>query len=408
MLGDSSVVPRSPLFVVVIVCLAEILSMTPFSMFLALQPQLQRTWDLSNTESGWISSAYFTGYMIAVPVLASLTDRVDARSVWLGACALAGVGSLAFAGLAADPWTAAAFQLVAGAGLAGTYMPGLKVITDRVANVPRARHVAFYTTSFTIGSSLSFWIIGHLDATFSWRVAVSLSALGPLAGCVLVLFALHAAPVAPHAQVHPATHVRAVARSADSMRYVLGYAAHVWELFALRAWVVPFVVFCESLRGHASPLSFTTLAALVSLVGVPASLAGAELSTRMLRRRLIVVVMLASVVLCLLVVPAAHVSWTLLIISICSYSAFISADSAALTSGLVAVAPPESRGTAMAIYSTLGFAAASGGTFAVGLVLDSLGGQSVISWAAAFAVMTAPNLLGALVVRRAEMVDGRW
>ena len=74
-------VSRSPLFVVSIVCLAEILSMTPFSMFLALQPQLQGAWRLSNTESGWISSAYYTGYMLAVPVLGGLTDRVDARGV---------------------------------------------------------------------------------------------------------------------------------------------------------------------------------------------------------------------------------------------------------------------------------------------------------------------------------------
>ena len=56
----------------------------------------------------------------------------------------------------------------------------------------------------------------------------------------------------------------------------------------------------------------------------------------------------------------------------------------------------------MAVYSTLGFAAASAGTFAVGWMLDAMGGQSVGSWTFAFAVMTAPNLLGALAVRRAE------
>ncbi len=39
--------------------------MMPFSMFLALQPRLQDAWMLSNTASGWISSAYFTGYMLA-------------------------------------------------------------------------------------------------------------------------------------------------------------------------------------------------------------------------------------------------------------------------------------------------------------------------------------------------------
>ena len=58
---------RAPWITVAVVCAAEILSMTPFSMFLALQPRLQDAWTLSNTVSGWISSAYFTGYMLAVP-----------------------------------------------------------------------------------------------------------------------------------------------------------------------------------------------------------------------------------------------------------------------------------------------------------------------------------------------------
>ena len=49
--------------------------MTPFSMFLALQPLFRDEWALSNTASGWISSAYFGGYMLAVPMLSSLTDR---------------------------------------------------------------------------------------------------------------------------------------------------------------------------------------------------------------------------------------------------------------------------------------------------------------------------------------------
>jgi MFS family permease len=377
--------------------------MTPFSMFLALQPRLQEAWTLSNTASGWISSAYFTGYMLALPVLGGLTDRVDARGVWLGACALAGVGSVGFALLAEGIWTAVLLQLVTGAGLAGTYMPGLKVITDRLAELPRPRHVAFYTTSFTVGSSLSFWIIGHLESAVSWRAAVAWSSTGPLAGCLLVWLVLRRVPVSRHARVAPRVHVKAVLRSADSMRYVVGYAAHVWELFALRAWVVPFLVFCQGWRGTDSPVAVATLAALVSLVGVPSSLAGAELTSRAPRRQIIISVMLASILISLLVVPAAFVSWWLLILAVCGYNALISADSAALTSGIVAVAPAASRGTAMAIYSTLGFAAASAGTFAVGVALDLLGGQSILSWTVAFAIMSLPNLIGAVAIRRVTL-----
>jgi MFS family permease len=291
-------------------------------------------------------------------------------------------------------------QLVTGAGLAGTYMPGLKVITDRLDALPRPRHVAFYTTSFTLGASFSFWIVGQLDVVLDWRVAVGLTAIGPALGCLLVATLLRPVAVVPHPDAHAGGHVRAVLRSRESMRYVIGYAAHVWELFALRAWVVPFIVFSERTRGSASPLAVATVAALVSLIGVPASLAGAELTGRVGRRALIVTVMALSILASLTVVPSASVSWMLLIAAVCAYSALISADSAALTSGIVSVAPPASRGTAMAIYSTLGFAAASGGTFVVGYTLDLLGGQSTTSWFVAFLLMSLPNAVGMLALRR--------
>jgi MFS family permease len=387
--------------IVAVLCVAEVLSMTPFSMFLALQPALQDLWGLSNTQSGWIGSAYYAGYMVAVPVLSSLTDRIDARSVWLGACATAAAGAIGFSLRADGVWTAAVAQAVAGAGLAGTYMPGLKVMADRVAaSSLRPRHIAFYTTSFTAGASLSFWIVGVLAASLTWQTAVMLTAVGPLVGCVLVGSLLSPAPVAAPAHVTAGTHWRAVFASGDTIRYVIGYAVHTWELFALRAWLVPFVAFC-SVRS-AAPLAAPTIAAIVSAIGIPASIAGAELTTRVPRRRLVVAIMLAAVALSLAVVPASLAGWPALVAIVCAYGWFVSADSAALTSGILAVAPAASRGTAMAVYSTLGFAAASAGTFAVGAMLDLGGGQSVASWTLAFALMGTPNIIGATAIGRSR------
>lgn len=374
--------------------------MTPFSMFLALQPLLQEAWSLSNTESGWISSAYFAGYMAAVPVLSSGTDRVDARTVWLGAAAMAAAGAAGFALLADGVWMAAAMQMVAGAGLAGTYMPGLKVLADRIQPPVKPRYVAFYTTSFTAGAALSFWIVGSIVALLPWKTAVLVTAGGPIAAAILVALVLSPVPVErpPHAST--ASHWRAVFTSAETMRYVIGYAAHTWELFALRAWTVPFIAFCAEARGTPSPVRATTLAAAVSLVGIPASIAGAELTTRITRRRLLVAIMTAAAACSLLVAPSMAMGWPLVIAALLIYSALISGDSAALTSGILQVAPPASRGTAMAVYSTMGFAAASAGTFAVGASLDLLGGQSLASWWLAFALMGAPNIVGAVALAR--------
>ena len=385
-----------------IVCAAEILGMAPFSMFLALEPRLRDVWHLSNTASGWISSAYYAGYMVAVPVLVSVTDRIDARTVWLGSTALAAASALGFGLTAQGIATAILFQFLAGAALAGTYMPGLKLIADRIAGIIHPRHVAFYTTSFTVGSSASFYFIGRLESWLPWRAAVAAAALGPAIAWILTFAFLP--PAAPRAveSTDSVRHWKAVARSADAIRYVLAYACHMWELFALRAWLVPFLAFVESMLGRQAFAGAATLAALVSLVGVPASLAGAELSARVDRRRLVTVVMALSAATSLLVGLTISTNWAIVIAMAVVYTVFVSADSAALTSGIVAVSPPESRGTAMALYSMAGFAAASAGSFAVGALLDLLGGQSAASWTLAFAMIGSSNIVGAILLARAR------
>jgi predicted MFS family arabinose efflux permease len=377
--------------------------MAPFSMFLALEPRLREVWHLSNTGSGWISSAYYAGYMVAVPVLVSVTDRIDARTVWLGSTALAALSALGFGLTAHGVATAVVFQFLAGASLAGTYMPGLKLLADRIGASVHPRYVAFYTTSFTVGSSASFYFIGRLESWLPWRTAVAAAALGPAIAWILAFaFLPPSASRGVERSADVGRHWKAVARSADAIRYVLAYACHMWELFAVRAWLVPFLVFVESRHGRPAFAGAATLAAVISLAGVPASLAGAELSARLDRRRLVTVVMLLSAATSLFVGLTIPTTWTVVIVMALVYTIFVSADSAALTSGIVAVSPPESRGTAMALYSMAGFAAASAGSFAVGVLLDLLGGQSTASWALAFAMIGGSNIVGAIVLGRAR------
>ena len=393
---------RSPAHIVAVVCIAEIVGMAPFSMFVALQPQLQSEWHLSNTTSGWISSAYYGGYMLAVPVLASLTDRFDARRVWLVAITFAALGALGFATFADGSLTAVLCQAFAGAGLAGTYMPGLKVMDDRIPGVLHPRLVAFYTTSFSLGASTSYFLVGQLAQSLPWRSAIAAAAIGPALGWLLVYAGLERLTPRPgERSATPQGRWSDVLRSSDSMRYVTGYACHMWELFGTRAWLVPFLTFCTRLHGatFAAP---TTLAAMLALAGIPAGFAGAELSARFDRRYVVSAIMLLSAAIGIVVGLLASQTWALILGLSFLHHALMMADSAALTSGLMAVSPVQSRGTAMALYSMAGFAAASAASFTIGGVLDAMGGQSTTSWAVAFVVMVSANVLGAALLLRSR------
>jgi MFS family permease len=269
---------------------------------------------------------------------------------------------------------------------------------DRIPGVLHPRLVAFYTTSFSLGASGSYFLVGQLVERLPWRAAIAAAAMGPALGWLLVALRLARVPPQPaHTETAPGARWRDVLQSAESMRYVAAYSCHMWELFGMRAWLVPFFVFCVSLHGptFAAP---TTLAALLALAGIPAGFAGAELSARFDRRAVVIALMLLSAAAGLVVGGLVSSSWGLILGVSLLHHALVMSDSAALTSGLVAVSPPQSRGTAMAIYSMAGFGTAAVASFAIGGMLDLLGGQSVTSWPFAFAVMVSSNVLGAALL----------
>ena len=61
--------------------------------FPSLLPGFMAQWSLSNTEAGWISGVVFAGYAVAVPLLTALTDRLDAKRVYLAGALIAALST---------------------------------------------------------------------------------------------------------------------------------------------------------------------------------------------------------------------------------------------------------------------------------------------------------------------------
>jgi len=81
-------------------------NLAPIATFAAVMPEITAAWALSASAAGWISGIYFAGYAGAVPILASLTDRIDGRWVFAGSSLVGAGASLAFAGYADGFWMA--------------------------------------------------------------------------------------------------------------------------------------------------------------------------------------------------------------------------------------------------------------------------------------------------------------
>lgn len=384
--------------VVLALCAAELLTMVGVFSFPALLPTFLAEWSLTNTEAGWISGVYFAGYAVAVPILVSLTDRIDARRVYIAGTTVAALSAFGFAAAADGFWTAMAFRALGGIGLAGTYMPGLKALVDRIEGPFQARAMSFYTASFSMGTSLSFLVTGLVADWLGWRAAFAICGVLALAAIGLMLLL---APVRPKPPEVPTRLLdfRPVFRNRPAMGYVLGYVAHMWELFSLRSWMVAFLAFAQGLHGTLEGWSPTTVATAASLVAMAASIGGADLATRYDRRKVIAAAMLASAAMAFVMGFSALLPYAAVIVLCLIYNGLVQVDSAALTTGAVQEAEAHRRGATMAVHSLLGFLAAFLGPLAMGMVLDATAGQGVWSWGAGFASVGLVALLGPLALR---------
>lgn len=382
-------------------CLAETLSMLSFATFPALLPGFMREWQLSGLEAGWLNGLFSAGYMLAVPVLTALTDRIDARRIYLASALLTLLATLAFALLAHDFWSAAPLRLLAGAGLAGTYMPGLKALTDRLPESAQPRAVSFYTASFAVGSSASYLFAGMLDAAFGWRWAFALTTLGIALGLIIAAIVLRPVPPGEERPETGLLDFRPVLANRPALGYILAYAAHSWEIFGYRAWLVAFLAFALS-QQPASPTAFwsiTAIAAGLNLIGMPASILGNEAALRFGRRRTVCVIMWACALLALGVGHASGLPFPLVVALMALYGALIMADSSAITSGTIAHAMPRQKGATMAVHSLAGFGFAFLGSLLPGLTLDLAGGtESPTAWGVAFATIGAAALVAPLAL----------
>lgn len=389
----------SPRRLVVLVCTAQVLVQIGAFFWPDLLPRLVGPWGLTYSEAGWITSAFYGAYVVAVPVLVTLTDRFDPKLIYLGGVALTLVGHFAFGMWADGFWSALFARALTGAGWAGTYMTGLKLLADKVDGKLMSRATAGHAASIGIAGGLSFACADLITRVASWNAAFFTAAVSAALAWVIVFFAV---PWATHARV-PANDgglfdFRPVLRNRSAMAYAIVYGIHTLEMSALRGWGTGYLAFVAAATGESATLLSPAVAlTLLGLAGTAASIVGNEGAIRFGRRRLIVAALVASAACACLLGVVGPLSYVLAVALLLVYGPIIWLDSASLTAGTAGTAAPSRRGATLAVHSMLGYIGGFVGPLAVGWILDLGGGMGRGTWAAAFAAIAMLSV-AALVV----------
>ena len=378
-------------------CAGQVGSLLPHAVVPAVMAaHLIPLWGLTNAQAGLLAAAYAGGYMLAVPVLSSLTDRIDARRLLLAGSLFNAAATIAFGWLAQGLLSAMLLWGLAGIGFAGAYMPGLRALTDRLDPGDASRSVTLYTSSYSLGVGLSFLASQLVADHLGWRWSFVLTGLGPLA---MAAAAWSLVPKAPVPRTGALLDFRPVLRNREAMGYILGYGFHCFELYAMRTWIVAFWTFVAARSGPAALLDPITVSVLVTLLAVPASILGNEASIRFGRHRAVSAIQVSSALVALMIGALAGGPPLLLLALVMLYAITVPADSGSLTAGMSASAEPRLRGATMALHSTVGFGLSALAGWTVGVALDAFGGaNSPQGWFAGFAVMAAGVSLGPLAL----------
>lgn len=388
------------------ICLSQVFIMLVFLNYSAVLPLLQREWKISNATAGAIFSAYQVGYIFSAVFLSFLADRYSAKYIFLLSALWSVMANALFALFAGGSTSALVLRGLAGLGMGGTYMPGLKLVAERFGATVRGRAVGLYVGSMVLGAALSLSVSGLVASFAGWRLAVMATALGALIGTGIASLILKEVTTTVSGPPAEKGLQREVLRNKPALLIIAGYAAHMWEMYGMRGWMAPFLTACVMKMGYgmvqAAGIGANLSALVVGIGGLATGVAG-FISDRIGRTRTVILMMSLSI-LCSFTIGWLFGSSLVGVVAFALiYGFFVVAESPAFSTALTELVAARYVGAAMALQSLVGFTAASVSPAAFGLILDLTNGgardvASVTIWGWAFTALGLPAMAGPLAM----------
>jgi predicted MFS family arabinose efflux permease len=388
-----------PIQIIGIVCLAQALAMLGVFFWPALVPGLSGLWQLTASECGWITAIFYAGYMLAVPVLAPLTDRHDSRLIYLIGAGFAVSGHLILACFADGFWVALLGRFLAGVGGAGTQMVGLKLMVERLPPDSAQRAVALQAASILLSTAFSFVCadISAREFGLTWSFFVP-SAAASMAG-ILVLFGTSPYSPEKRAACHKPSLIP-VFRDQRVMAHIMAYGLHSFAFNALRGWSVPFLAFAMVQQNSELHLTPAFVATVMGLLAAGSSYAGSEMALKIGHSRLLRVAMLGAAVFGVILATSAGRDYVFVLAVLTAFYMFVSLDLSVLTGVVAKLAEPTRQGMTLAVHSFVGYAGSFVGPVIVGLALDYFKQTPAEAWSVAFVMLATADMAALVILRR--------
>ncbi|RWD72018.1 MFS transporter [Mesorhizobium sp.] len=372
-----------------LLCLAVVLSLTTWFSATAILPELKQELALGASAEAWLTNGVQVGFVIGA-LAASLVNLPDLVRLSRLMAAAALVGALANATLLLHlgPGGIIAARIVTGAALAGVYPPALKLVATWFTR-DRGLALGAVIGALTVGSALPH-LFRAVSTVLDWRPVVAAASLATAAGALLFLLFAKEGPYPFGKAIFEPSRIGQVFREKPLLLANLGYLGHMWELYAMWAWLLAYTraAFEAQAIGTAATASLATFFVVAS--GILGCLLGGFLSDRIGRTATTASMMLVSGI-CALLMGFLFTGplWLFMLVAIV-WGVSVIGDSAQFSAAVTELADRRFVGTALSVQLGAGFALTVLAIWLTPRFADFIGG-----WRWAFLLLVPGPLLGA-------------
>ncbi|WP_181832972.1 MFS transporter [Bacillus taeanensis] len=391
---------KHSLFPLYLVSFAQLLAMLIWFNYSAILPIIKKEWMLSPDESGLLLSAFQLGYVISVFVLGYLSDRIRPRLIFIVSAIIAGIGGLLFGLCADDFWSGFLFRMLAGIGLGGIYVPGLKYLSGVYPPNKRGKIFGIYVGALVVGSGGALLCTSSFITFLGWREVVVITSVGAFIAAGMMFCYRIDPPLPEKPPKFSKVLLKSIINNKKLVKMNIAYTGHNWELYAFWGWIGPFMVYVTLLHGYSLPeaqVIGNLWGGLFIVIGGIGTWIGGELSDKVGRIGALKPLLAVGMICSLSFGWLADIPYPVIVGVGIIYGITVVGDSPVYSAAISELSPPHMIGLSLGIQQVLGYSITVISPSVFGGVLAFFESEA-LGWGAAFSILALGSIVSLLIL----------